>query len=101
MQVSGHGLVGQFCVECHTGDVDLIIDAVGQVHGEFALHRGRMWVNPFALRMYVACYHHVCTVLEERTRIHLLDIHHHIIGLIVNVVESIQGGPIAAIIGLA
>ena len=101
MQVSRYGFVSQFSVKHQAGNIDIVIDAVGQVHGHFALHRGGTIIYPFALRMNVACQLHVVVSVKKWTCIHLLHVHQHVIHLIINVVETFQMGLAAAIIGIA
>ncbi len=88
MQISGHCLVGQFSVKHQARHIDIVIDAVGQVHGHFALHRGGTIIYPFALRMNLACQLHVVVSFEKWTCIHLLHVHQHVIRLIINIIES-------------
>ena len=101
MQVPDHGLIGQFGVKYQSGGIDLIIDATGQVHRHFALHHGRMRVQTFSLRVYFAGQFRVGAVFEERVKVHFLNIHQHVIHLIVNIIETLQVRLVALIIGFA
>ena len=51
--------------------------------------------------MYFACQFQVVTVLEEWAYVNLLNIHQHIIRLIINIIESSQVGLAATIIRIA
>ncbi len=63
MQVSGHGFIGQLGIKHQAGNVDVVIDAIGQVHGHFALHCGGLRIYSFALRMNYASQFHVVTLI--------------------------------------
>ena len=101
MQVSGHCFISQFGIQYQTGNIDLIVDAIRQIHGHFALHCGRMRIQTFSLSMYLACQFHVGAIFEERIQVHLLHIHQHVIHLVINVIESFQVCLVALIVGIA
>ena len=101
VQVSVHGFVGQFGIQHQAGNIDLIIDALRQIDGHLALHRRGLRIYPFSLRTYLAFQLHAGTVFEERGRVHLLDVHQHVIGLVVNIIESFQPRLVALKIGVS
>ena len=101
MQVPVHGFIGQGSIQLQAGYIDLIIDGTCQIHGQVALHGRGKGINAFSLRVYLACQLDMGAVFEERGQIHLPDVHHHVIYLVINIIESFQGCRVALIIGLS
>ena len=101
IQGADHCIIGHFSIKNKAGYIDAVIDTIGQIHGQFALHRRGIRVYPFALRMYFACQFHVVTVFEVWTYVNLLNIHQHVIHLIINIIESSQACFTTAIFRIA
>ena len=92
------GLTGQRGIQSKTGDVDIVVDSIGEVEPDMRTHVGRGGVDTLTLGLHRSGQHDTRQVGLESTGIDAADIRPDVVGLIVDIVVSPDTG-LRALVG--